>query len=447
MPWLLAMQRDPGPGDGPLAAGYGYALGLLAVVASIHLAGLANMRIGFLPALVLPAVVGVIGWWRALPRVVPRIRFGIAGARASWREMGRTTQVVCVAMLVLLAVRMLTLGFESLSRPIFPWEAVSVVASKARIWYETGTLARFVSPVAVLEGLGTYTDAEPSALSLPSLLLVWTANAIGQWQEGAVAFAWWGLGVAIGLAAYGHLRRSGTGVAYSLVFTYVLLSLPLVDTHILLAGAPQWIAAAGVGLSSLAFMRWIVAPSGELLLCVLIGAALALFSLASTWPWFAIFAVAAAIQRWPRVATKLAVGVPLIVALALLALMQTPLKLGGMAIRFTLAAEWNEAPESLILLGNWHLLFGLLLFAVVAGWREIFAPEWRARTWAVAMGLGLMVVKGTLALIPYWFGGLRDFSYAALQLAPMLVMWIALIAHRLATERTQAAAAGSVSPP
>ena len=74
---------------------------------------------------------------------------------------------------------MITLAVESVSRPIFPWEAVSGVAAKARVWYELGSLAPFMPPVAILQGLGNYTDADPRALSLPSLLLVWTANAIG----------------------------------------------------------------------------------------------------------------------------------------------------------------------------------------------------------------------------------------------------------------------------
>jgi hypothetical protein len=112
--------------------------------------------------------------------------------------------------------------------------------------------------------------------------------------------------------------------------------------------------------------------------------------------------------------------------------MQKPLTISGTKYMVRLAAEWNETPESLILLDNWHLLFALLLLLVIAGRHWIFSPAWRASTWVVAMGLGLMVARGVLSLPPFWFGGLRDFSYAALQLAPMMLMWMALLAHQIA---------------
>ncbi|MEP6702136.1 MAG: hypothetical protein ABJB04_04035 [Betaproteobacteria bacterium] len=429
LPWLLAMQRESQPGNWPIAAGYGYAFGLLIIVAGMRLLSFAHLPIGLATATALPLVIGALGWkrsWRMLPA---RIRGAMAAARLSWRQMNRATRIVCIAAGALIVIRMTTLGIESMTRPIFPWEAVSGVAAKARVWYELGQLAPFVQPVAILQGLGNFTDADPSAFALPSLLLVWTAAAIGQWHEGAVAFPWWMLGVAMGLAFFGHLRRSGAGIAFSLAFTYVLASIPLIDMHIALSGAPQWIAATGVGLAGCAFLRWLEDSSAEHLAGVAIGACLALFTLASTWPWFAIFLFAAAMQRWPRWATKLAIGVPLIVAITLLALMQTPVTLAGLPLRMRLASEWNETPESLILLDNWHLLFGILLLIVAIRWRALFRPENRAGTWIVAMGLGLMVVKGVLSLPPYWFGGLRDFSYAGLQFASLMLLWIALSAR------------------
>ena len=43
------------------------------------------------------------------------------------------------------------------------------------------------------------------------------------------------------------------------------------------------------------------------------------------------------------------------------------------------------------------------------------------------------------------FGGLRDFSYTALQLAPMMVLWIALMAHHLATTSIEPVAAAGTA--
>jgi hypothetical protein len=276
--------------------------------------------------------------------------------------------------------------------------------------------------------------------------MVWTATAINGWQEGAVGFAWWGLGVALVSAFYGHLRRIGCGIAYSLVFTYALVSLPLVDAHIALAGAPQWIGAAGVGLAGCAFLRWLDARSREALVCSAVGAILAAGSLASTWPWLGIFVLAAFMTLGPRFSRKLAIGIPIASVIGLLAFMQTPVKIGGASLRVQLSPDWGEAPESLLFLDNWHLLFGVLLLVVLAGWRRIFGPAWLVRTWVIGMGLGLMIVKGALALPPLWFGGLRDFSYVGLQLAPMLLLWIAWSSRDTALARVQGATASSVAP-
>jgi hypothetical protein len=261
------------------------------------------------------------------------------------------------------------------------------------------------------------------------LLLVWTAQAIGQWHEGAVGLPWWMLGVSLVLALYGHLRRAGGGVAFSLCAAYLFLSLPLVDLHIALAGAPQWIAATGVGLAGCALLRWLETPSRELVYCFAIGAALAVLSLASTWAWFAIFAVAIAMRRWPRLAGRIAVGVPLLTLLALLAWMQTSIEVAGMKLQLRVAGDWGETLESMFLLDNWHLLYWVALPVAIVGWRYLMSPLWLPRTWTIVMGLGLMLVWGVLSLPGYWYGGLRDFSYAALQFAPLLLLWTATAAR------------------
>jgi hypothetical protein len=431
LPWMLAAQNRRAPGVWPLAIAYGYALGLLITTAGMRVLDLAHLPINLLTAATLPAIAGAAGWWRM--RAGPDFaRADARAARATWESMNRATRIVCAAALSLIALRMLSLGAEVLLRPVFPWEAVSAVAAKARVWYELGALAPFVPPASWLEGLGNYTDTEPGAFALPSLLLVWTAHAIGQWHEGAIGIPWWMLGLSMVLALYGHLRRAGGGVAFALCVAYLFLSLPLVDVHIALAGAPQWIAAAGIGLAGCALLRWLDAPSRELVYCFAIGAALAVLSMASTWPWYAIFAVAITIRHRPRFAAKLAVGFPFLVLFALLALLQTPISLAGMVLKLQVATGWGETLESLFLLDNWHLLYGVALLVAIIGWRFVTSPPWLARTWIMIMGLGLMFVWGALSVPGIWYGGLRDFSYAALQFAPLLVFWTATAARAAA---------------
>ena len=97
---------------------------------------------------------------------------------------------------------------------------------------------------------------------------------------------------------------------------------------------------------------------------------------------------------------------------------------------------WTETIESMFLLDNWHLLYGGAILVAIAGWRIILSERWLPRTFLIAMGLVVLLVWGTVAVPGLWFGGLRDFSYAALQFAAMLVMWTALVARAVAVDQT-----------
>lgn len=442
IPWLLAVQARRAPGGWALAIGYGYALGLLITVIGMRALYVSHVPVGLLTAMILPLAAAAAGWWRM--REAPALaRADALAALAAWRALSRMARIVCAAALALIALRMITLGAEILLRPLFPWEAVSAVATKARAWYELGAMAPFVTPAAWLEGLGNYTDIDPGALALPSLLLVWTAHAIGQWHEGAVGAPWWMLGLAVALALYGHLRRGGAGVPFALCVAWLFLSLPIVDLHIGLAGAPQWVGAAGVGLAGCALLRWLETGERELLYGIGIGALLAGLSMPTTWSWLVLFALAGAMRTWPRIAGKVAVGVPLLTVLAAAALSQTPVKIGGTTLQVQIAGNWGETLESLFLLDNWHLLYGIALLVAIVGGRRLLAADWQLRTWIIGMGLLLMFVSGVLAMPGVWYGGLRDFSFAALQFAPLLLLWTATAARASAYRFEPPAAAAA----
>ena len=438
-PWVWSMGRDAAPGAWPLTLAYGYVLGLLIAIVSIRALDLVGVPANFFTIAALPLAAAAIGWRRAHGGFASA-RNACGGSLVAWRAMNRMNRLVLIVVIGLITLRLLTLGAEIVFRPIFPWEAVSAVAVKARVWFDLGSIAQFVPPAKVLEGLGSYTDADPDAFALPSLLLVFTAHMMTQWHEGAVAFPWWMMGLAMVLAVYGHLRRSGAGIAFSLCFAYIFVSLPLVDLHIGLAGAPQWIAATGVGLAGCAMLRWLDTRERQALLWVAIGAALALMTLASTWPWFVIFALSAAMTRWPRLSNKLAIGVPLLMLLALLGWQQTPVKIGGATYALQLVPTWSETIESLFLLDNWHLLYGAAILVAIFGWRMVVTPRWLARTWLVGMGGAMLFVWGVVSVPGLWFGGLRDFSYAALQFAAILVVWTGLVARAIAVNQSEATA-------
>ncbi len=428
--WMAPAPGRPA-GSWAVALAYGYVVGLLITVAGMRLLDLAHVPIGFATAAAFPAAFAVLGFWRRRGAATGA-RAAVNAAMTTWRSLSRLPRILAIVLLMLIAARLLSVGTELLLRPAFPWEAVSSIAAKARVWFETGSLERFVSPASWLQGGGGHTDADPGAFALPSLLLLWTANAVGQWHEGAVGLPWWMLGVATTTAIYGYLRLAGGGLTFALAGAYLFVSLPLVDLNMLLAGAPYWVAAAGIGLCGCAMLAWFATPGRELAIHAVAGAALALASQLSTWPWFIVFAVATGMRQWPRMAGKLAVGIPLAVLLGVLVLLQTPVTLSGGTFQLQVASDWVESIESLFLLDNWHLLYPVLMIVALAGWRSILSVPWLPRTWTIAMGIGLMVLLGMLSMPGLWNGGLRDFSSVGLQLAPMVVVWVAHVARHMA---------------
>ncbi|MCB1797174.1 MAG: hypothetical protein KDJ70_22680, partial [Candidatus Competibacteraceae bacterium] len=89
-----------------------------------------------------------------------------------------------------------------------------------------------------------------------SLLALWPTLAFGGWNETVAHLPWLGVALALGLGFYGQARFWGASPPVALIFVGLLLSLPMLDTHVALAGyADIWLAAT-FGLASCAFLQW-----------------------------------------------------------------------------------------------------------------------------------------------------------------------------------------------
>src|SRR4029078_3213351 len=87
---------------------------------------------------------------------------------------------------------------------------------------------------------------------------LWFASALGGWNEPLVDLAWCGALSAFALAAYGYWRVAALSPWISLGLVYALVSLPLIDGHVALAGyADLWVAIT-LGLAVLAWARWLI---------------------------------------------------------------------------------------------------------------------------------------------------------------------------------------------
>src|SRR5207248_7840187 len=64
----------------------------------------------------------------------------------------RWQRIAWIVLLAWLAFRFATLAVEIASRPLYPWDAWSQWATKARVWYELRHMAPFVPGEAWLAG-------------------------------------------------------------------------------------------------------------------------------------------------------------------------------------------------------------------------------------------------------------------------------------------------------
>ena len=84
-----------------------------------------------------------------------------------------------------------------------------------------------------------------------------------------------------------------------------------------------------------------------------------------------------------------------------------------------------------------HVELGWAILVAIAGWRLIFSQRWLPRTWMIMIGVAILFVWGAASVPGLWFGGLRDFSYAALQFAAILVVWTGLVARAIAVNQSE----------
>jgi hypothetical protein len=158
----------------------------------------------------------------------------------------------------LLLLRFSGLALETLWRPLYPWDALSTWGVKARVWFELRHLGPFVDAATWLTS-HTPQNYTIEAWDYPStvpLIQLWMALALDRWDDALINVPWLICALALGLAFYGQSRKAGVTPLMAVVGVYLLLSMPLFDAHVALAGyADLWLATC-VGLGAMAFLLW-----------------------------------------------------------------------------------------------------------------------------------------------------------------------------------------------
>jgi hypothetical protein len=194
VPWALAtviVRRtcfESGPGSVGASVGYGFFLGLLPAAGLFGLQGHIGLPLNPWPIIAaMLAVLVALSWWlRARLTIVAREITASELTRALWPE-GRWSRLLAIGILAWVAIRFATLAFAVSTYSLFPWDAWTTWALRAKVWTELGQWVPFVAPdvwLADVEGVSRTTAAWHYP-ELPSWVSAWAATAAGGWREQA----------------------------------------------------------------------------------------------------------------------------------------------------------------------------------------------------------------------------------------------------------------------
>jgi hypothetical protein len=428
----LLLLRRPGPlaaGEGPWIAGAGYLLGAFAL--TLWMRALARAGIPFgTTTIAIPVVHAALA---AVAYVWRRDRFDVRAwpARLS-RSIGandlpKWERILWLALVAWLSVRFALLAVEVLSRPLYPWDAWTQWATKARVFYELGRIVPFArADEWYAAGGAAYFDASPEYPPTMPLLQVFTCLMLGRWDDALMNAAWWQMGVALALAVYGGLRMLGVATPAAIVGTFLAASLPLANVHVALAGYADLPLAAYYAAAAIAITIW-SRERGASSLAVAVALAVACTQLKNPgWFWAATLVPAATVVLLPRHGVR--VSLIAFGAVAFLLAVVARMKLTVFAYRLDLDFDppWRDLFQSYFLLGNWNLLwFGVVVAAALA-YRDLFSRSLVPMTMAVIGGILFLFFVFAFTNASAYIADQTTVNRATLHLAPLMVCYMTL---------------------
>jgi hypothetical protein len=228
---LLAVPRPSSaiarPGEAAFLVGCGWFVGQFFVTLWMRLLAAAHIPFSIVsigaPLAALAALAAWIAWRRHGP---VSFRDAKGALRAVPGDLASEHRVLWLALLGWLALRFALLLIEVLRRPLYPWDAWTQWATKARVWYDLRTIVPFgdeaswlASPVGSM-----YYDAAPNYPGTVPLTQVWSATLLGRWDDALINLPWWLTAVTFGVALYGFLRQARMGPLTALLGTWLALS-------------------------------------------------------------------------------------------------------------------------------------------------------------------------------------------------------------------------------
>ncbi len=430
------------PGIFPWLAGAAWIVGaflLTLVMRGVAMAGLpfSVASIG-VPGLAIVAAAGLLAWrrngegWRDTIGIV---RDGVAA-----RDLAGAARAAWFVLLAWLALRAAMLLVEVVERPIYPWDAWSAWATKAKVYFAERTIVPFGDAAQWMAAApGTWYDAAPGQPATLPLVQAWIATAMGRFDDARVTLPWWLWFVALLLVTYGEARRRGVGRLPSLAAAWFAGSLPLMGAQVALAGYADLPTAAAFTLGALAGARAVRTRAPVDALAATLALAAAASMKTSGWVWVVIalpgLAAAALGPAWTR---RIAIAIPaLAVGVVAVGARFTDLSIGPVSLAFdpVFAALGTDG----VLLANWHLLALGAVGTIVFAWRRLLDPAVAPLTLVVAAGAAWIGLLGAFPWLRNWGADSLGLNRVVLALAPVVSIWMVVALHAARTPQRQPA--------
>jgi hypothetical protein len=435
--WLLALRSPTRRTSVLQAIAYGHLVGILVLTLIMRAATALGLRWSFIA---IAAALGVLLIAGIAVRALPARRSTAANPRPIALDDPFAWRWLAVLASVLLAIRLANLAAEVMLRPLYPWDAWTQWATKAKVWSALHAMVPFIDYSQWLARQPGYVDTAPHYPATVPLLQAWMALAIGNFDDVLVNLPWLAICVALAAGIHGQMRSMGASRPWSLFVTYAALSLPLLDTHVALAGYADLFVAAVFTLGLLALVHW--ERERDSMQLVQFGIAVVLLPTLKVpgivWSATLLLGLLVAIfgGTGGRVALIVSATSAITAGVVFLLFRSKIASVTGDAK----AEVAQPLAANLFLFDNWHLLWYLVPIAVAVGWRDAL-HRMRGTSAALVAGFAFLWATFALTRAGNWVADYTTVNRALLHIAPAALVFSALLVREWALRRESATGA------
>ncbi len=420
-------------------AGYGFFLGyailFLTILLAHHLTGTVSWP-GLMLFLLLLSAVAASALWLGRGNTV----------EAHWHSNGPPASAGAKTLTIVLAVwigiHLTFVTIEILTQPVYPWDAWLAWVYRAKAWFLAGGMVDVVSSGdwATASSTEIYTINAWMYPRFPSVIPYWAALSLGRWSETLINLPVLTAGLAIGMALYGQCREYGMSKLACLSACYLLYSIPLVGTHLALAGYADIWMAGFTGLGFVAVIRGSTPPAGfsrlnfqTVLGLLMVGLSVVVKNEGAVW-LLAVFALLALTSFRLRVSF---LGLVVLSAMMLMAsamgFTHIDLPLIGVlgvidgrllipfigSFKLEVHEIWQVYWENFMAMGNWNLFWLAVVASPLLGYFLSGKSKGNYRAWQVCFVFVLIFLATQVFIFGFTDQGLWADTYTAVNRLPL----------------------------